>query len=203
MDDRWRTSQLLYAARDMLATAVKVRMPLALCLVGLTLLAACESRPQAPLLRDSPVYQNDREGFRFLVPEGWTQTANAMLPPGDFEDEVFLVRYRLATPTGGAMMQVLVLQEKAPLNLGDHHAGPSFGVEKWTLLEPVEKLIIGGKTAEHYRYSGKLQDSQMSKDVYGFRNSGRVYSFVGLFWSEDEFARQQIERAVKSTVWSE
>ena len=34
-------------------------------------MVGCEHRPVAPELRNSPVYSNAREGFRFLVPDGF------------------------------------------------------------------------------------------------------------------------------------
>jgi len=43
----------------------------------------------------------------------------------------------------------------------------------------------------------------MTKEVVCFRRNNRVYSFVGLFWSNDDKAREQIRRALRSTIWEE
>jgi hypothetical protein len=39
--------------------------------------------------------------------------------------------------------------------------------------------------------------------VVCFRRHGRIYSFVGLFWSSDDKAREQIRRAIESTIWEQ
>ena len=41
----------------------------------------------------------------------------------------------------------------------------------------------------------------MTKEVVCFHQQGRLYSFAGLFWSTDDKGRQQIRRAVESTIW--
>src|SRR5205807_3959401 len=63
--------------------------------------------PHAPALRSEPVYNNTREGFRFVAPEGWSQVAKADLPPGPVEKERLLVRYQAAT--GGGAMEVTIV----------------------------------------------------------------------------------------------
>ncbi len=44
-------------------------------LLLLTVVGGCETRLTAPRLEDGPVYKNQREGFRFFVPDGWKQRA--------------------------------------------------------------------------------------------------------------------------------
>ncbi len=161
-------------------------------------LTGCDSDPKAPVLRDAPFYHNKSEGIRFIVPEGWKQTASALLPQGDFDDEVYLVRYSLTTPESGAMMVVLVMQEKTPVNLEEHLAGPSFRVQKWTVETPSEEIEVNGSKLEHFVFTAKVGERSMTKDVYCFRRNSRIYSFLGLYWTGDHYAEQQIERAVKS-----
>src|SRR5262245_64118678 len=72
----------------------------------LLLLLGCAPRPRAPALLDEPVYQNEREGFRFLVPEGWKQYARSEAPPGKGERERLLVLYRRLTPGPEATLEV-------------------------------------------------------------------------------------------------
>ncbi len=80
----------------------------AVLFVGLVLLfSGCRSRPRAPLLRDDPVYQNDREGFRFLAPEGWTQSSRSEVPPGKITKELSLVDYRRKTGKGASFLVTL------------------------------------------------------------------------------------------------
>lgn len=165
-------------------------------------LCGCERRPSAPDLRDSKVYQSREEGFRFLVPDGWIQTASSVLPPGELEGVSFLAKYRINTPEPGAMLQIECMADTPDLDLGKHHAGPSYRVEKWTPSEPSQELQIHEVPAHRLVYSGRVGNRQMTKEVVCFRRNQRLYSFAGLFWSNDDKGRQQIRRAVESTLWA-
>jgi hypothetical protein len=63
--------------------------------LALLALAGCQRPPRAPALVNEPVYQDSREGFRFLVPDGSVQEARGEMPPAPVEDERMLVEYRL------------------------------------------------------------------------------------------------------------
>lgn len=164
-------------------------------------LSGCQHRPSAPDLRDSKVYQNREEGFRFLVPDGWIQTASSVLPPGQIQGQSFLVRYRINTPEPGALLQIECMADAPDVDLPKHHAGPAYGIERWELSEPAQDLQIHGTAAQRWVYSGAANGRKMTKEVVCFRKNGRVYSLVGLFWSTDDKGRQQIRRAVESTIW--
>lgn len=164
--------------------------------------AGCESGPKAPALSNSPVYNNRQEGFRFLVPEDWLQSASAVLPREELEDEVLLVQYRMRTQRQGATLEVLCFDEKQPTDLQEYHSLPSQGVSKWTSTAPPESLTIDGVNADRFIYSGMLGNDPMTKEVVTFRRGQRVYSFVGLFWNDDPDAREQLRRAVGSVIWS-
>ncbi|MFG0335191.1 MAG: hypothetical protein ACF8TS_17680 [Maioricimonas sp. JB049] len=171
-------------------------------LLTLVVATGCESKPSAPVLSDAPVYQNDQAGFRFRVPDGWLQTASTYLPPGELESERFVVRYQMRSPEQGANLQVLAINDAPGLDLAEHHAGPSFRVARWKPQTEPEALEIGGADGVRLVYSGQVDKREMTKEIVAFRrDDGRVYSFVGLFWSTDEKARQQIRRAVESIVW--
>jgi hypothetical protein len=165
-------------------------------------LGGCDSGPRAPELVDSPVYQSKSEGFRFRVPEGWTQTASSSLPPGQFEGENFLVRYLVQSPAGGSTLQVLCLTDRdGTIDLTEHNAIPSFGVENWQLQGPAETLDVGGVQAQRMQYQGTLGSRTMNKEVLCARRGERVYSFVGLYSDGDEKAQLAIRRALDSLIW--
>ena len=172
-----------------------------LLLLSAVWVSGCESRPSAPALRDTPVYQNKQEGFRFLVPEGWTQSASAILPPGQLEGETFLVRYRMKTPEQGASLQVLCFEDSGDCDLREHHSGPAFRVQHWEPTDVGETIDVNGTKAERHIYSAVIDGKRMTKEVACFRRGSRVYSFVGLFYSTDDKAREQIRRAVGSVIW--
>jgi hypothetical protein len=171
------------------------------CAVIAGMITGCDSRPSAPVLRDGRIYVNPQEGFRFLVPEGWSQLANSILPRGDLDGEMFVVRYRMRTPEEGAVLQVVCFSEQLTDNLHEHHAGPSYRVERWKPEGPEETLEINGVTASRHIYSSDIAGRPTTKEVVAFKRNGRVYNFVGMFMSRDDKARQQIRRAVGSTIW--
>lgn len=163
----------------------------------------CNSQPAAPLLSDSPVYQNSAEGFRFLVPEGWTQTASSALPTGDIQGEVFLVRYRLKTEEEGANLQVMCMADGPYMNLEQYHSGSSFRVNLWDIVDPLTSITINEVSADRALYQAVVDRREMYKHVTCFRRNERVYSIVGLYFAGDDEARGQIERAVDSVIWDD
>src|SRR5438552_12602318 len=116
-----------------------------LCVIALPVLFAlgCNGQPQAPVLRNEPVYQNDTEGFRFLTPEGWRQQAKVNLPPGKLDKERLLVQYvRLLSAEKGASLDVSMADLPATTDLTQYLAGPSGAVKSWRLKPPVESVSI-------------------------------------------------------------
>lgn len=165
------------------------------------LLPGCDSRPSAPTLRDAPVYRSATEGFRFRVPDGWTQTANSALPPGELPKEIFLARYRVQSPEGGASLQVLGRNDLPAEALPEHFQQPAFGVPSWKVVEPLQTLTVNGEPAERLVLSGVMRGKTMMQHVTCFHRRGRLYAFVGLYWQTDPTVRQQVERAVESVIW--
>lgn len=174
-----------------------------LCWPAVLMLAVgCGHRPAAPALTNSRVYQNAEEGFRFLVPEGWIQTTSASLPPGPVAREQFLTRYSVASGDSGATFLVLCVDEKAVEDVETYHAGPTLGVQQWRVVERPKPITIDGAEAERTVYEGASEGGKWTKVVTCFHRSGRLYSFVGVFSSTDESARQQIERATGDVIWN-
>ena len=177
-----------------------LRRPLGLILI--LLIAGCSRGPVAPELRDSPVYRNSLEGFRFLVPDTWTQSASANLPVGNLETELFLVRYNVRSTESNAQVQVLCFQDQSGQDdLVKHHQLPSFGIQQWTLKEDLRKEAVGGREGTWLYLTGRTQGREMGKEVLCFRKEDRVYSFVGIFWTTDDKARQSMHRAFQSVMW--
>jgi hypothetical protein len=171
-------------------------------LLALALVLGCRGRPAAPILSDSHVYQNAEEGFRFLVPDGWRQSANSSLPPGPLHREPRIVRYTMTTDQPGAVFVVLCTDDSPALDVESHHAGPSFGADHWNIVEPRTQIEVRGVPAERMEYKANIEGQTLTKFVTGFRRHGRVYSFVGLFASTDATARQQVDRATHEIIWT-
>ena len=131
---------LAAVACDALAPANR-RLPW-IFLLPLTLTAGCNSQPRAPALSDEPVYQNSAEGFRFLVPPGWSQRAKANLPEGKLGKERLLVQYRRLTEAFVASLEVTACDRETAADLPALLAGPSFGIPQWPPQGPPEDLVV-------------------------------------------------------------
>ena len=158
-------------------------------------------RPKAPALSDAPIYQNRREGFKFLVPDGWVQSASSVLPKGKLEGETLLVQYKIRSPEPGAYLEILCFDAPAGKDLHKYHAGESHGSRSWNSIADAEQIEVSGTKGDRFAYKATVSNKSMTKEVVVFRKGDRVYSFIGLFWSTDTKAQQQIRRAVTSTIW--
>jgi hypothetical protein len=162
--------------------------------------AGCSSGPRAPALQDSPVYQNDTEGFRFLVPEGWSQYARADVPAGPVSKERLLVQYR-HLGGGNAMLEVTVNDLPPEKDLAAYLSGPSYGVQRWTAASAPEKVEIGQKPGTRWLFQSRANGADISREVVTFRHEQRVYFFTGVFSTKDASAREQLRKAVGSIAW--
>lgn len=172
-------------------------------LVGLTGAAGCgSSRPQAPVLRDEPVFKSDSVGLEFLAPEGWIVKTRADVPSGPLAKEWRLVRYDRVTGTGGAAFEVTVAELPETTDLGTHIAKASFGVKEWKPTGKVEKRDIGGIPSTRYTVTGQAGAQALTKEVFVVRRGERVFFFTALYGAGDAKTRDQIRRAVDSTRWN-
>jgi hypothetical protein len=160
----------------------------------------CGRTPKAPLLRDEPVYQNRQAGFRFQVPDGWTQVANGDLPP-ESPKERLLVEYKALSTEQPAALQVTVIDLPSTTNLEKYLTGPSFGSETWQPTAKPETLQINGVEGIRFSFESKTRQENLAREVVGFRRKERVYLFTGVFGSKDSKAREQIRGLVKTTIW--
>jgi hypothetical protein len=165
------------------------------------LVLGCGSGPRAPALRDDPVYQNEREGFRFLVPEGWKQHAKAEVPPRKYPKDILLVEYKHLVPGKGALLQVSLADLPKGTDLTTFLASPAFGVKDWKPTAGMEGLQVDGGPATRLVFTGRLGPQEMTREVVVFRRGERVYFFTGLYNTGDTESRDQVRRAVASTLW--
>src|SRR6516162_1803979 len=105
-----------------------------LMLIALAL--GCGDQPRAPSLQNEPVYQNSREGFRLLVPEGWTMHARGELPSGQLDRERMLVSYELLQTDKPATFQITAADLAADTDLKKYLSGTAFGIVDWQLKSP-------------------------------------------------------------------
>ena len=176
-----------------------------LMVVGSMAVVGCDRapRPQAPAIRNSPVFQSPSGGFRFLVPERWRQSANASIPPGPIDRPLMLTRYQVATTSKGASLEVLVMDSDDTTDFLEYHRGPSFGIREWAVEESPSSVTIDGADGTQMFLSGQLQGIHLGKEIVVFQRGNRSFHFIGLFSKKDLNARQQIRRAIESLVWKQ
>src|SRR5262249_26812782 len=150
---------------------------------------------------DEPVYQNDREGFRFLAPQGWTQHTRAELPPGKLEQERLLVAYKQRETDSPADLEVAAVDLPEPSDLTAYLAAASHGVRQWRLVTKPETVQINGVSAVRTAFTGQQGSLNMTKEVVSFRRGDRVFLFTGFYVPSDSKARDALRQAVGSVMW--
>lgn len=175
---------------------------LPLPVLALIVAAGCETKPRAPVMSDDPVYQNDQLGLRFTVPEGWTQYANSMIPPGPQSKARLVVAYR-STQFRGAAFEVSIIDLPANADLRAMASEPSHGVKDWTSVGEPEPINSGSRKGQRFRFSGIASGDALIKEVSAFRGGDRVACFTLLADQGDTGARSAARRAVESASWRE
>jgi hypothetical protein len=162
----------------------------------------CGDTPQAPVLRDDPVYQNDREGIRFLIPEGWQQRIRGEVGPGKAVREWPLVEYR-PTKAGEGPGSFRVSRTDLPpsADLAALVSAPSHSVEKWVPTGEPEEMTVGGQKAVRYSFTGRVGKVRLAKEAVAVRRGDRVYLFTVLCDPKDNEARELLRRVLGSVVW--
>jgi hypothetical protein len=159
----------------------------------------CSRSPRAPLLRNEAVYQSSQAGFRFQVPEGWTQVAKGEWP-AQAEQERLLVEYKSEGSEQPAGLQVLVVDLPASTNLEKYVAGASFGTASWRSTG-AESIQINGVEAKRHLFESGSGKDKTAREVVTFRRKERVFLITGIFLASDSRARDQIRTAISSIIW--
>lgn len=181
----------------------QLNIPVSILLLSLGVVAGCQSRPRAPALSNGPVYQNAQAGFRFLVPEDWTQQANATIPPGKAEQERLMVEYRLLGSSKSAALQVTAIDLPNPARLDAYLTGPAFGVEHWQLVSAAHEVAINGTPAHRFSFRGRQDQEEVQREVLAFQRGERTYLFTAFFAANDAQARDQVRRTLESVIWKD
>lgn len=180
------------------------RPPALFCLMAIAaagLLGGCRAKPKAPALLDEPVYQSD-EGFRFLVPEGWSMAARGNLPPGPLEKERLLVQYRRSVGDTQATLEVSAADLAEDADLTAYLSAPSFSAKSWKPSGSPESLEVNGKSGTRFRFTARVNGAELAKEVTAFPCGGRIYFFTLLFTPSDAAATEQVRRAIARLVWT-
>jgi hypothetical protein len=160
------------------------------------------SQVRAPALHNGPVYQNNQEGFRFLVStDDWVQSASAVVPRGQAVDERMVVEYKLLTSDAPAELRVTAIDMNKSA-VDQYLVTHTPDRKLWTLAGEPESLNIGGVQAERVTLHGDAAaKGELAREVVAFHRGQRYYFFIGDFATADKKAQQQIRRVVDSVIW--
>jgi hypothetical protein len=185
----------------LLSSASSLRIArFAVLLMAAAGLGGCGSRPSAPALKDGPIYRDEREGFRFFVPEGWSQRARGSVPPGPIEGERMLAEYK-AVKGYPAALQVTVTDLPESEGLPEYLVKNTLTGEDWRLKGQAEPFTINNVPAARITFVKGKEESQIIREVVAFRRGVRVYFFKSFYARADERSRQALKTAVETIVW--
>jgi hypothetical protein len=164
------------------------------------LVAGCSSHPSAPALTNEAVFEDDRAGLRFVVPDGWLMTMRGVAPPGRLDKPAQLVRFRPPVADRAADLELIAVDLAAAQDIGKYLGEHQPGADKWTAAGPPKPVSAGGADGSRYEYTSATKTG-IRREVTAFRRGDRVYLFLTTFGANDTASRDQARLAVESTVW--
>jgi hypothetical protein len=198
---------LLLHERALRERSVKSRrLKIATLTVCLPLLAALvwlnwDRRPSAPPWDRGPVFREGREGFRFSVPDGWTQTVRGAVPAGKIASERVLTEYKCMTCARPSVLQVSVADVPLESPLTEYVLKNTLTGEKWQKSAGPEEFTINSEPAVRITYVQREGKAEGFKEIVAFRRGERVYFFKGFYAGTDPKARTALRAAVDTIVW--
>lgn len=163
-------------------------------------LAGCDGTPKAPALRDEPVYDNPKEGLRFLSPSGWSQQARSDPPSGETDKEQLLVRYQGFLGEKAALLELTRADLPEGSDILARLKEPSHSLrETWQQAGAPESVTVGGRPATRYA----LTQKKMTKEVTVIRRGNRTFFFIGVFDTADDKTRLAIRKVVTDVTWTQ
>ena len=177
-----------------------MRGVLVLTLLPAALAAGCADRPRAPALTNDAVYEDDRAGLRFVVPDGWVMGLRAVAPPGRLAKPTPLVRYRPPAADRPADLELIAADLPETEDLGKYLAGYQPGGKTWAAAGPPTPVTANGAAATRYEYA-TADKVGLRREVTAFRRGERVYFFLTTYGKADTASRDQVRLAIESVVW--
>jgi hypothetical protein len=168
-----------------------------LCPLLILLVAGCTERPQAPALRDDPVYDNPAAGLRFAAPPNWSMVARSDQPregPG----ERLLVRYQVATHVVRATFEVTLDAKPDSENVEALVKQGSHGVMNWEMVGTPAPITVGQVPGTRYI----LKHKGTTKEVVAIRRDNRLFLFTLIAATLDTESREQIRRVIDGVTWT-
>lgn len=171
-------------------------------LVAMAVAIGCAPKPRAPALVDGAVYQNDKEGFRFAVPDGWFQQIKTDLPPGPVTKERTLVQYRVFE-SSAASLEVAVRDFDEEPDVEKYLTTKKIAGTLWKQREPVAPVSLGDREAQRYSLEANVRGQRTFREVIAYRRGKRLYLFNGMFLPGDTVHQEQIRQALAGLRWTD
>jgi hypothetical protein len=152
------------------------------------------------------VYYSRNEGFHLEPPPGWSQHARAEYPPGRYEREWPLVKYKRIDEQGPAFFRASMLDLAESIDPAAYLREKPPGPEHWRPVGAPESVHVGGLPATRVMFTGTWEEAEkeeVAKEVVAVRRGGRVYFFAGIFPAADQNVRKMVRTAVASVVWDQ
>ena len=177
-----------------------MRTLLALPLIAVAV--GCSDKPQAPPLTDEAVFEDDRVGLRFLVPDGWVVQSRATVPEGPLSRTIIVVSYRRDLGQRPVTLEVLVADVPADANLERWLAERGTGGEMWSARGPNKSVTINGVEATHFGQTRTKGSDELRRDVTAFRRGNRVYFFVLRHTAANGDVAETVRSTIESISWT-
>lgn len=162
----------------------------------------CAPRPQAPALESGPVYENAKEGVRFIVPEGWVQFARTDTPPGRLDKPLLLVSYQVPSGNRQVELELYAADLEAATELAAYLAEHRIGPAKWDPKPPPQSLHVGGAQATRFRFARQAGKTAFVREVVVVRRGGRAYFFAFAAPASDDASQDQWRQVLASVRWT-
>ena len=158
-----------------------------------TAFAGCNSRP------GEPEFRAEREGLRFVPPQGWSERARGDAASCGQKHDRLLVQYKRLQAGAPAWLRVTVadMPPSRPLDVCLAERAPG----NWKRESEVEKIQVGGLPAVRASFVGRWHDRDLRCELVAVRRGSEVYWFSGTWPVNDVAARDQVRDAVGSAVW--
>src|SRR5262249_52791913 len=168
-----------------------------LALAGLAA-AGCSPVPRAPALDNGPVYENAKEGVRFVVPDGWVQFARADTPPGRVTQALLLVGYHITNANRLAELELYRADLAEGADLAAFLAANRIGTRDWEPKAAPQRLQVNGAEATRLLFTRRDRKAEFVREVVAFRRGGRLYLFALSAEAGDEVSRDQWRQTLNS-----
>lgn len=162
----------------------------------------CAGGPKAPPLTNDSVYQNGELGLRFLVPDGWLNTARADVPTDKLPKPLMVAVYFQPQGDPPAALELLAIEAPDGTDLIQYLAENPVGHLNWRAATKPQPASVNGVSATKFTLTAGSPKGEVRREVTAFRRGERVYLFMVTHPLAASAGRDAARRSVESVTWS-